>query len=84
MDTATGDVCAVGFTSNLLDQIPPDVQISNVAGDGVFDMRRCHTAILESGGTAVTPIRKNERRWREDCPAAVARNEILRATQPMG
>lgn len=80
-----------GFTSSdkgdspvlphLLDQIPPDEQIGNLTGDGAFDTRRCHTAILERGGTAVIPIRKSGRRWREDCPAAVARNEILRATQ---
>ena len=33
---------------------------------------------------ADSPIRKNGRRWREDCPAATARNEILRATQRLG
>ncbi|GHC41842.1 hypothetical protein GCM10007291_49670 [Gemmobacter nanjingensis] len=86
MDTATGDICAVEFTSSdkgdspvlpdLLDQIPPNETIGTVTGDGAFDMRRCHTAII--------PIRKNGRRWREDCPAAKARNEIRRATQRLG
>ena len=94
MDTATGDICAVEFTSSdkgdspvlpdLLDQIPPNETIGTVTGDGAFDMRRCHTAILERGGTAIIPIRKNGRRWREDCPAAKARNEIRRATQRLG
>ena len=94
MDTATGDIRAVEFTSSdkgdspvlphLLDQIPPDEQIGTVTGDGAFDTRRCHTAIFERGGTAVIPIRKNGRRWREDCPAAKARNEILKATQRLG
>lgn len=94
MDTTTGDVCAAEFTSSakgdspvlphLLAQIPPSEQISTVTGDGAFDTRRCHTAIPERGGTAVIPIRKNGRRWREDCPAAIARNEILRATQRLG
>ncbi len=94
MDTATGDIRAVEFTSSdkgdspvlphLLDQIPPDEQIGTVTGDGAFDTRRCHTAILERGGTAVIPIRKNGRRWRENCPAAKARNEILKATQRLG
>jgi hypothetical protein len=28
--------------------------------------------------TAIIPIRKNGRRWRKDCPAAAARNAILR------
>ncbi|MFA5537728.1 MAG: IS5 family transposase [Gemmobacter sp.] len=94
MDTATGDICAVEFTSSnkgdspilphLLDQIPPDEQIGTVTGDGAFDTRRCHTAILDRGGTAIIPIRRNGRLWREDCPAARARNEILRATQRLG
>lgn len=94
MDTATGDIRAVEFTSSdkgdspvlphLLDQIPPDEQIGTVTGDGAFDTRRCHSAILERGGTAIIPTRKNGRRWREDCPAAKARNEILKATQRLG
>ena len=94
MDTATGDVRAVAFTSSdkgdspvlpdLLDQFPPDEQIGTVSGDGAFDTRRCHTAILERGGTAVIPIRRNGRRWKEDGPAAKARNDILRATQRLG
>ncbi len=33
---------------------------------------------------AVIPIRKNGRRWKEDCPAARARNDILRATHRLG
>ena len=94
MDTATGDIRAVEFTSSdkgdspvlphLLDQIPPDEQIGTVTGDGAFDTRRCHSAILERGGTAIIPIRKSGRRWRENCPAAKARNEILKATQRLG
>lgn len=94
MDTATGDIRAVEFTSSregdspvlpdLLDQIPPDEQIGTVTGDGAFDTRRCHAAILERSGTAVIPIRKNGRRWKEDCPAARARNDTLRTTQRFG
>ncbi|QRZ12841.1 IS5 family transposase [Paracoccus methylovorus] len=94
MDTATGDIRAVEFTSSdkgdspilphLLEQIQPAEQIGTVTGDGAYDTRRCHTAILERGGTAVIPIRRNGRRWREDCPAARARNETLKATQRLG
>lgn len=68
MDTATGDIRAVEFTSSnkgdspilphLLDQIPQGEQIGSVTGDGAFDIRRCHTAILDRGGTAVIPIRE--------------------------
>ena len=94
MDTATGDVRAVEFTSSregdspvlpdLLDQIPTDEQIGTVTGDGAFDTRRCHTAIVDRGGTAIIPIRKNGRLWKEDCPAARACNDILRATKRFG
>ena len=94
MDTATGDIRAVEFTSSdkgdspilphLLDRIPPDEQIGTVTGDGAFDTRRCHTANLDRGGTAIIPIRRNGRGWREDCPAARAHNETLRATQRLG
>lgn len=87
MDTATSDIRAVEFTSSregdsptlpaLLDQIPEDEQIGSVTADGAYDTRRCHTAILEHEATAIIPIRKNGRLWREDCPAAVARNAIL-------
>jgi hypothetical protein len=94
MDTASGDICAVEFTSSdkgdspslphLLEDIPPAVRLGTVTGDGAYDTRRCHTAILERGGTAVIPIRKNGRLWKEDCPAAIARNELLRATQRLG
>lgn len=62
MDTATGDIRAVEFTSSregdspvlpdILEQIPPDQEIGTVTGDGAFDTRRCHAAILARGGTA--------------------------------
>ncbi|QBJ23042.1 IS5 family transposase (plasmid) [Haematobacter massiliensis] len=94
MDTATGDIRAVEFTSSregdspvlpdLLDQIPADEQVGTVTGDGAFDTRRCHTAIVDRGGTAIIPIRKNGRLWKENCPAARARNDILRASKRFG
>lgn len=94
MDTATGDVRGVEFTSSregdspvlpgLLAQIPADQPIGTVTADGAYDTRTCHTAIAERGGTAIIPIRRNGRAWKEDCPAARARNEILRATRHFG
>ena len=88
MNTATSDIRAVEFTSSqegdsptlpdLLDQITEDEQIGSVTADGAHDTRRCHTAILERNAKAIIPIRRNGRLWREDCPAAVARNAILR------
>ena len=94
MDVATGDIRAVEVTPSqigdspvlpdLLAQIPPDQPIGTVTADGAYDTRRCHTAIIERGGTAIIPIRKNGRPWNENCPAAKARNEILRASRHFG
>ncbi len=106
MHTASGDIPAVEFTSSregdspvppeLLDQIPDGEQIGTVIGDGAFDTRRCHSAILARGGTraraflrtggshALAPIRKTGRLWTEDCPAALATNDILRTTRRFG
>lgn len=94
MDAATGDVRAVEFTSSragdspvlpdLLAQIPADQPIATITGDGAYDPRACHTAIVERGATAIIPIRRNGRAWKEDCPAARARNETLRATRRFG
>ena len=41
-------------------------------------------AITERQATPIIPIRKNGRAWKEDCPAAKARNETLRATKHYG
>jgi len=94
MDPATSDIRAVEFTPSrdgdspvlpdLLGQIPEDEQIGTVTADGAYDTRRCHTAIIDRQGTAIIPIRRNGRLWKEDCPAARARNETLRATRHYG
>ena len=94
MDPATSDIRAVEFTPSrdgdspvlpdLLAQIPTDEQIGTVTADGAYDTRRCHTAILARAATAIIPIRKNGRMWKDDCPAARARNETLRATRHYG
>ena len=69
---------------DLPDQIPEDEEIGTVTGDGAEGTRRCHSAILARGGTGIIPIRRNGRLWKEDCPAALARNDILRATRRLG
>jgi hypothetical protein len=86
MDTATSDIRAVEFTPSregdspvlpdLLDQIPEDEDIGTVTADGAYDTRRCHSAIIARGATAIIPIRKNGRPWKEDCP------QPGRATKP--
>lgn len=94
MDTATSDIRAVAFTlsrdgdspvlPDLLGQIPDDEDFGTVTADGAYDTRRCHSAIIARGGTAIIPSRRNGRPWKEDCPAARARNETLRATRHYG
>ena len=49
-----------------------------------YDTRRCHSAIIDRQATPIIPIRKNGCPWKEDCPAAKARNETLRATKNYG
>ncbi|MBL3576519.1 transposase, partial [Rhodovulum sulfidophilum] len=63
MDTATSDIRAVEFTPSregdspvqpdLLDQIPQDEDIGTVTADGAYDTRRCHSAIIVRGATAI-------------------------------
>lgn len=94
MDTATSDIRAVEFAPSsdgdspvlpeLPDQTPEGEEIGTVTADGAYDTRRCHTAIVDRQATAIIPIRKNGRPWKEDCPAATARNESLRATRHYG
>ena len=94
MDIATSDIRAVEFTPSregdspvlpdLLGQIPEDEDIGTVTADGAYDTRRCHGAVIARGGTAIIPTRRNGRAWKEDCPAAKARNEALRATRHFG
>jgi len=55
-----------------------------VTGDGRHDARGCHAAILACGGIARIPLRTDGHLWQKDCPAARARNEILRATRSLG
>jgi hypothetical protein len=65
----------------LLGQFPKAEKIGTVTADGAYDTRRCHTAIIDRQAIAIIPIRRNGRPWKEDCPAATARNETLRATR---
>jgi hypothetical protein len=94
MDAATGDIRAVEFTSSregdspvlpdLLAQIPADQPVGTITADGAYDTRTCYTTIADRGAAAIIPIRKNGRPWKEDCPAARARNENLRSSRHFG
>ena len=52
--------------------------------DGAHDTRRCHTAIIDRQATPIIPVLRNGRPWKEDFPAARARNDTLRATRHYG
>jgi hypothetical protein len=41
-------------------------------------------AIVYRQAATIIPIRKNGLPWNEDCPAAISRNETLRATRHYG
>ncbi len=84
MDTTTSDIRAVEVTPG--SDGPSRGLLANRcrATDGAYDTRRCHTAIIDRQATAIIPIRRNGRLWKEDCPAAIARNETLRATRHFG
>ncbi len=47
-----------------------------------------HTPVMQPSSSvaapAIIPIRKNGRLWKEDCAAAMARNDILRAARRLG
>ena len=52
-----------GELPGLLDQIPADEEINYVGGDGGYDYQTCYKAILDRGGQAVIPPRKNAQIW---------------------
>lgn len=80
MDTTTGDIRAVAFTSSrqgdspispvLLSPILATEDIETVTVDGAYDTRRCHAALLERDAEPIIPIRRNGRAWKPACPAA--------------
>lgn len=94
MDPATSDIRAVEFTPgrnadcpvlpDLPGRIPEAQPIGTATVDGANDTRRRHTAIVERDAIPIIPIRKNGRLWKDDCPAARARNDTLRATRHHG
>lgn len=92
--SATSDIRAVELTPSgdgdspvlpeTLGQIPKGEEIGAVTADKPYGTRGCHTAVIERQTTAIIPIRKNDRPWKDDCLAAIARNETSRATRHYG
>lgn len=54
------------------------VQIPYRRADGPLNLLVDSMGIIDRRATPIIPIRKNRRPWKEDCPAACARNENLR------
>ncbi len=68
----------------LLSQIPPDEAVASVSGDGAYDTKACHAAIVQRGTQAVIPPRKNAQAWKATLSGATARNEALKACHRLG
>lgn len=94
IDAQTLEIRAIEVTDNsvgdapmlpeLLGQIPPDEAVASVSGDGAYDTKACHAAIIERGAQAVIPPRKNAQPWKVTLAGALARNEALRACHRLG
>lgn len=94
IDAETMDIRAIEVTTNaagdaqtlpdLLEQIPEDEPILSVGGDGAYDTRGCHAAIVERGADPVIPVRRNGKTWTKDGPVVDARNETLRTMKKLG
>lgn len=77
----------------LIEPLPPAASSERERGSQVrcrpklIKSIRCQEplpGIIDRQVTAIIPIRKNGRPWKEDCPAAQARNETLRAIRHYG
>ncbi len=55
-----------------------------MTADGAYDTRKCHEAIAARGAAVVIPPCKNATLWKPTSPGAVARNEVLRASNYLG
>lgn len=94
IDANTLEIRAIEVTDNsvgdapmlpeLLGQIPLDEAVASVSGDGAYDTKACHAAIVHRGAQAVIPPRKNAQPWKEKLVGALARNEALKACQRLG
>lgn len=91
MDANTGQICAALMThqdegdgevlSDLLDQIPADVMIDTIGGDGAYDTRPCHAQIAARGASPSIPPREGAKPWPERTPGAIWRNAAIAAIE---
>lgn len=89
MDANTGQVCAALMTHqdvgdgevlpDLLDQIPADVLIETIGGDGAYDTKPCHAQIAARGAAPSIPPREGAMTWPDSTPGAAWRNAAIDA-----
>ena len=94
IDANTLEIRAIEVTDNsvgdapmlpeLLGQIPPDEAVASVSGDGAYDTKACHAAIVQRGAQAVIPPRKNAKAWKATLAGSLVRNEALCACHRLG
>ncbi|MFT5933287.1 MAG: hypothetical protein ACI9M6_000328 [Hydrogenophaga sp.] len=98
IDAQTLEIGAIEVTNNsledgaggapmlpeLLAQIPPDEAVASVSGDGAYDTKACHAAIVQRGTQAGTPPRKNGQPGKATLMGASVRNEALKACGRLG
>lgn len=89
MDANTGQVRAALMTHqdvadgevlpDLLAQIPADVPIETIGGDGAYDTKPCHAQIAARGATPSIPPREGAVPWPDNTPGAAWRNAAIDA-----
>jgi hypothetical protein len=89
MDANTGQICAALMTHQdggdgevlpgLLDQIPTDVPVDTIGGDGAYDTKACHARIAARGAAPSIPPREGATPWPESTPGAAWRNAAINA-----
>jgi Transposase DDE domain len=89
MDAKTGQICAALMTHqdvddasvlpDLLDQIPADVPVEIVGGDGAYDTKQAHAVIAARGAQPSIPPREGAMRWPQNTAGAGWRNQAIAA-----
>ncbi|MGF6666217.1 hypothetical protein QF000_007950 [Paraburkholderia atlantica] len=87
MDANTGQICAALMTHqdegdgevlpDLLDQIPADVAIDTIGGDGACDTKACLARIATRGAAPSVPPHEGATPWPESTPGAAWRNAAI-------
>jgi hypothetical protein len=78
------DVDDASALPDLLDQIPADVPIDIVGGDGAYDSRQSHAVIAARDAQAAIPPREGAVPWPQNIPGAGWRNEAIKAIATWG